>query len=198
VNVARKKAGKNPGNLIWFWGGGKKPAMPTFKEKYGLKAAVISAVDLVKGIGSYAGMEIINVQGATGLYDTNYEGKADAALKALEGNDLVFVHVEAPDEAGHCKDYALKVKTIEDLDKRLLGRILEDLKEPYAIAISPDHPTPIKIGTHSREPVPFAIKSPFLKPNGVKKFDEFSAKNGAFGLVEHDYLISLLISSNKR
>jgi 2,3-bisphosphoglycerate-independent phosphoglycerate mutase len=198
VNIAREKAGKRPGNLIWPWGGGKKPSMPTLREKYGLKAAVISAVDLVKGIGTYAGMEIINVPGATGLYNTNYEGKADAALKALEENDLVFVHVEAPDEAGHVRDYALKVKTIEDLDKRLLGRILDGLTEPYAIAISPDHPTPIKIGTHSRDPVPFAIKSPFLKPDGVKKFDEFSARNGAFGLVEHDYLISLLISSSKR
>ena len=198
VNVAREKAGKRPGNLIWPWGGGKKPSMPTLKEKYGLKAAVISAVDLVKGIGTYAGMEIINVPGATGLYNTNYEGKAEAALKALEDNDLVFVHVEAPDEAGHLRDNALKVKTIEDLDKRLLGRILDGLKEPYAIAISPDHPTPIKIGTHTRDPVPFAIKSPFLKPDGVKKFDEFSARNGAFGIVEHDYLISLLISSSKR
>jgi 2,3-bisphosphoglycerate-independent phosphoglycerate mutase len=198
VNIAREKAGKRPGNLIWPWGGGKKPSMPTLREKYGLKAAVISAVDLVKGIGTYAGMEIINVPGATGLYNTNYEGKADAALKALEDNDLVFVHVEAPDEAGHVRDYALKVKTIEDLDKRLLGRILDGLTEPYAIAISPDHPTPIRIGTHSRDPVPFAIKSPFLKPDGVKKFDELSARNGAFGLVEHDYLISLLISSSKR
>ncbi len=106
VNVARVKAGKNPGNLIWPWGGGKKPAMPTLKEKFGLKGAVISAVDLVKGIGIYAGMEIINVPGATGLSNTNYEGKADAALNALKNNDLVFVHVEAPDEAGHCRDYA--------------------------------------------------------------------------------------------
>jgi 2,3-bisphosphoglycerate-independent phosphoglycerate mutase len=195
INVAREKAGNRPGNLIWPWGGGKKPSMPTLKEKYGLKAAVISAVDLVKGIGTYAGMEIVNVSGATGLYNTNYEGKADAALKALEDNDLVFVHVEAPDEAGHNKDYALKVKTIEDLDKRLLGRILDGLSEPYAIAISPDHPTPIRIGTHSRDPVPFAIKSPSLKPDGVKKFDEFSARKGAFGLVKNDYLISLLVSS---
>ncbi len=140
VNVAREKAGKQPGNLIWLWGGGKKPSMPTLKEKYGVKSAVISAVDLVKGIGTYAGMEIINVPGATGLDNTNYEGKADAALKALKTNDLVFVHVEAPDEAGHCKDYKLKVKTIEDLDKRLLGRILDGLSEPYAIAILPDHP----------------------------------------------------------
>ncbi len=197
VNIARVKAGKNPGNLIWPWGGGKKPSMPTLKEKFGLKAAVISAVDLVKGIGAYAGMEIINVPGATGLDNTNYEGKADAALKALKNNDLVFVHVEAPDEAGHCKDYALKVKAIENLDKRLLGRILDGLTEPYTIAISPDHPTPIQIGTHTREPVPFAIKSPTLKPDGVKKFDEESAKKGAFGLITNDYLISILLSSSK-
>jgi 2,3-bisphosphoglycerate-independent phosphoglycerate mutase len=195
VNVAREKAGKNPGNLIWPWGGGKKPSMPTLKEKYGIKSAVISAVDLVKGIGTYAGMEIINVPGATGLDNTNYEGKADAALKALETNDLVFVHVEAPDEAGHCKDCKLKVKTIEDLDKRLLGRILNNIREPYAVAILPDHPTPLKTGTHSREPVPFSIASPYMKPDGVEKFDEFSAKKGAFGLVETEYLISLLLNS---
>jgi 2,3-bisphosphoglycerate-independent phosphoglycerate mutase len=197
VNVAREKAGKHPGNLIWFWGGGKKPSMPTLKEKYGVKSAVISAVDLVKGIGNYAGMEIINVEGATGLDNTNYEGKADAALKALQTNDLVFVHVEAPDEAGHCRDYKLKVKTIENLDKRLLGRIIGGLSEPYAIAILPDHPTPIKTGTHSRDPVPFSIASPYLKPDGVKKFDEFSAKKGAYGLIENDYLISLLLNSGK-
>jgi 2,3-bisphosphoglycerate-independent phosphoglycerate mutase len=197
VNIAREKAGKRPANLIWPWGGGKKPSMPTLKEKFGMKAAVISAVDLVKGIGSYAGMQIINVKGATGLADTNYEGKADAALEALKTNDLVFVHVEAPDEAGHCKDYNLKVKTIEDLDKRCLGRILAGLKEPYAIAILPDHPTPIKIGTHSRDPVPFAIAAPKLKHDGVKAFDEFSAKKGGFGLIENDYLISVLLKAGK-
>ena len=198
VNVTREKKGMRPGNLIWPWGGGKKPCMPTLMEKYGLKSAVISAVDLVKGIGSYAGMEIINVLGATGLANTNYEGKADAVLKAFENNDLVFVHVEAPDEAGHIKDYKLKVKTIEDLDKRLVGRILDGMSEPFAAAILPDHPTPIRIGTHSREPVPFSISSPFLKPDGVKKFDEVSAQKGGFGLVKDDYLISLLIASGKK
>ncbi len=198
VNIAREKAGKRPGNLIWPWGGGKKPSMPTLKEKFGIKAAAISAVDLVKGLGSYAGMEIINVEGATGLADTNYEGKADAALKALKTNDLVFVHVEAPDEAGHVRDYKLKVKTIEDLDKRLLGRIMGGIKEPCAIAILPDHPTPVKTGTHSREPVPFAIAAPNIKPDGVKVFDEESAKKGAYGVVEKDYLLSLLLAAGKQ
>ena len=198
VNVAREKAGKRPGNLIWPWGGGKKPSMPTLKKKFGLKGAVITAVDLVRGIGTYAGMQVIDVPGATGLWDTDYEGKADAALKALETVDLVFVHVEAPDEAGHAKDPELKKKTIEDLDKRLLGRILARLKEPYVISISPDHPTPVSTGTHSRIPVPFAIKSPGLKPDGVKRFDEESTKKGAFGTVTDDFLISLVVNSAKR
>ena len=196
INVARRKSGVNPGNMIWPWGGGEKPKMPSFKEKYGLKAAAISAVDLVKGIAVYTGMKVIEVPGATGREDTNYEGKADAALKALEDNDLVFVHVEAPDEAGHVKDYKLKVRTIEDLDKKVVGRILEGLKEPYAIAVLPDHPTPIEIGTHTRDPVPFAVQSPLIEADGVQKFDEFSARNGGFGLVEHEGVISLLISSN--
>jgi 2,3-bisphosphoglycerate-independent phosphoglycerate mutase len=198
VNVAREKAGKRPGNLIWPWGGGKKPSMPTLKEKFGIKGAVISAVDLVKGLGTYAGMEIVNVRGATGLADTNYEGKADAALKALKTNDLVIVHVEAPDEAGHVGDYKLKVKTIEDLDKRCIGRIMDGINEPYAIAVLPDHPTPIKTRTHSRDPVPFAISAPGLKPDGVEAFDEFSAKKGGFGLVENEYLLYLLLSNKNK
>ncbi len=195
VNIARQKSGKRPGNMIWPWSGGNKLNMPSFKEKYGLKAAVISAVDLVKGIGIYAGMKVIDVPGATGREDTNYEGKADAALKALEDNDLVFIHVEAPDEAGHAKDYELKVKTIEDFDNRMLNRILKGLKHPYAIAVLPDHPTPIRIGTHTKDPVPFAIYSPFLRPDDVQKFDEFSTRKGAFGLVEQEQLMPLLLSS---
>ncbi len=200
VNVARLKAGKLPGNMIWPWGGGKKPSMPTFAEKFGLKGAVISAVDLVKGIGILAGMKVILVPGATGNEDTNYEGKADAALKALEDCDLVFVHVEAPDEAGHQRDAKLKVKTIEDLDKRLLGRLLKGLsglKEPYTIAVLPDHPTPVGIGTHTKEPVPFTIWSPNLKADGVQKFDEESAKNGEFGLVTKENLMTLFLSTGK-
>jgi 2,3-bisphosphoglycerate-independent phosphoglycerate mutase len=193
VNVARKKVGKRPGNMIWPWGGGRKPVMPTFKEKYGVDAAVISAVDLVKGIGVYAGMKIVDVPGATGLYDTNYEGKAEYALKALENSDMVFVHVEAPDEAGHCRDYELKVKTIEDLDKRLLGRLLDGLKEECVIAVLPDHPTPIKIGTHTKDPVPFAIYSPSIKADGAKQFDEYSAKKGEYGLIEGEAFMSLFL-----
>ncbi len=194
VNVLRLSSGKNPGNMIWPWGGGPKPSMPSFKEKYGLSAAVISAVDLVKGIGAYSGMRVISVPGATGLSNTNYEGKADYALKALEEKDFVFVHVEAPDEAGHVGDPELKVRTIEDLDKRLLGRILAGLRQPCAIALLPDHPTPIKVGTHTRDPVPFAVYSPQAKPDGVSKFDESSAKNGVYGQVTQRSLISILVS----
>jgi len=193
VNVARKKSGKRQGNMIWPWGGGKTPVMPTFKEKYGVTSAVISAVDLVKGIGVYAGMKIVDVPGATGLYDTNYEGKAEYALEALENNDVVFVHVEAPDEAGHSRDYGLKVKTIEDLDKRLLGHILDELKEECVVAVLPDHPTPIRIGTHTRDPVPFAIYSPIVKADGVKQFDEDSAKKGGFGLIEGEAFMSFFL-----
>ena len=193
VNIARKKSGKRPGNMIWPWGGGKKPTMPTYKEKYGVDAAVISAVDLVKGIGVYAGMKVVDVPGATGLYDTNYEGKAEFALEALEDYDMAFVHVEAPDEAGHSRDYELKVKTIEDLDKRLLGHILNGLMEECVIAVLPDHPTPIKIGTHTRDPVPFAIYAPSIEADGVKKFDEFSARSGRFGSIEGEEFISLFL-----
>ena len=193
VNIARKRSGKRPANMIWPWGGGKTPVMPSFKEKYGVTSAVISAVDLVKGIGVYTKMKIIEVPGATGLYDTNYEGKAEYALEALENYEMVFVHVEAPDEAGHSKDYELKVKTIEDLDKRLLGRLLDGLKEECVVAILPDHPTPIRIGTHTRDPVPFAVYSPSVKGDSVKRFDEDSAKKGEVGLIEGEAFMSLVL-----
>jgi 2,3-bisphosphoglycerate-independent phosphoglycerate mutase len=196
VNVARREAGENPGNMIWPWGGGRRPYMPLFEEKFGVSAAVISAVDLVKGIGVYAGMKIVDVPGATGLYDTNYEGKAEFALKALEECDMVFVHVEAPDEAGHSRDYELKVKAIEDLDKRLMGHLLDGLKEETVVAVLPDHPTPIKIGTHTREPVPFAIYSPSVEPDDVEKFDEFSAKKGKFGLIKGEFFIPLFLGKD--
>ncbi|MFB3888536.1 MAG: cofactor-independent phosphoglycerate mutase [Candidatus Bathyarchaeia archaeon] len=194
VNVARVKAGKKPGNMIWPWGGGANPSLPKFKEKFGVSAAVISAVDLVKGIATCAGMKIIRVPGATGLSNTNYEGKADAALKALKTSDLVFVHVEAPDEAGHIGDCGLKVKTIEDLDRRLVGRILKGLEEPYAVAVLPDHPTPLEIKTHTRQPVPFTIYATGMGSDGVQRFDEVSARYGSFGLVTKGSVMRLLLS----
>jgi 2,3-bisphosphoglycerate-independent phosphoglycerate mutase len=138
-------------------------------------------------------MKIIDVPGATGLYDTNYEGKADYALETLENCDMVFVHVEAPDEAGHSKDYKLKVKTIEDLDKRLIGRLMDNIKDDCTIAVLPDHPTPIELGTHTRNPVPFAIYSSNIEADEVKKFDEESTKKGGFGLIEGEaFMLSFL------
>ncbi len=145
--------------------------MENFQKTYNIKAAVISAVDLIKGLGALAGMDIINVDGATGLYDTNYEGKADACIEALKTHDLVYVHVEAPDEAGHEGNYTLKKKTIEDLDKRLVARILDNLNkidDKIKIAVLPDHPTPVELKTHTKEPVPFLIADPESKEKEIR------------------------------
>ena len=193
VNQRRIAAGKDPANSIWPWSPGYRPAMKTMQEMYGFqKGAVISAVDLIRGIGVYAGLEVIHVEGATGLYDTNYEGKAEAALEALKTNDFVYLHVEASDEAGHEGDPALKVKTIENLDNRLVRIIYETLQtwdEPVAIAILPDHPTPCAIRTHTGDPVPFLIYKPGHTPDAVDRFDEFSVLKGQYGLLEKDQFI---------
>ncbi|HTP06169.1 MAG TPA: cofactor-independent phosphoglycerate mutase [Nitrospirota bacterium] len=159
VNKARVENGKRPANSIWLWGQGKRPSMPTFREKYGLEGAMISAVDLTKGIGIYAGFEVINVPGATGWIDTNYVGKAEHALWALKTKDVVYVHVEAPDEAGHTGDLKNKLKAIEDFDEYVVGNIIHGMKQfdEYRILALPDHPTPLEIRTHTNEPVPFVI-----------------------------------------
>ncbi len=159
VNKARLESGKRAANSIWLWGQGRRPNMPTFKEKYGIEGAMISAVDLTKGIGKYAGFEVINVPGATGWLDTNYVGKAEHALWALKTKDIVYVHVEAPDEAGHSGDLKNKIKAIEDFDEFIVGNIIHGMKQfdEYRILALPDHPTPIELRTHSNEPVPFVI-----------------------------------------
>jgi 2,3-bisphosphoglycerate-independent phosphoglycerate mutase len=159
VNKKRIKLGLKPANSIWFWGHGKKPEIPKFKDKYGMKGALISAVDLVKGLGVYAGFDIINVKGATGYLDTNYIGKARAALKALKKVNIVCVHVEAPDEAAHKGDVNEKIKAIENFDSLVVGTVLKGLKtfKHYSILLLPDHATPIEIMTHTNEPVPYAI-----------------------------------------
>ncbi len=182
VNMKRIKAKKNPGNMIWLWGPGRRPKLETLKEKYGLKGALISAVNLIKGIGIYAGMKIIDVPGATAYYDTNYEGKADYALRALETSDFAYIHVEAPDEAGHEGNLEQKIKTIEDLDRRLVGKIL-DWEPQCKIAVLPDHPTPIKLKIHTPDPVPFVVYDAEMKGDGLK-FDEASAKRGSLGTCE--------------
>lgn len=198
VNLRRITEGKDPANSIWPWSPGYKPIMPKLNEMYGInKSAVISAVDLIQGIGVYAGMNVIKVEGATGLYDTNYEGKAKAAIDALKGDtDFVYIHIEASDEAGHEGDAILKTKTIEYLDERILKPIWEsakDLNEPLAIAILPDHPTPCSIRTHTHDPVPFIIYNPEKDADEVFEYDEESAKKGSYGLLSGNEFIKAFL-----
>ena len=175
---------------IWPWGGGYRPDMKKLADIYPQikSGAVISAVDLIRGIGHYAGLEIIKVEGATGLADTNYEGKAQAALDALRTHDFVYLHVEASDEAGHDGDLALKLKTIENLDARLVCPIIEEVKSwhdmPVSIALLPDHPTPVEVRTHVNEPVPFAIWHQGIEPDTVQAYDEMSCADGAYGTLK--------------
>ncbi|MBU4490983.1 MAG: cofactor-independent phosphoglycerate mutase, partial [Euryarchaeota archaeon] len=193
VNIKRKKDGKNIANLIWPWGQGKAPNMPRFAKLFGVSGSVISAVDLLKGIGKYAGLDIINVPGATGYLDTNFSGKAEYALRSLKCHDFVFVHVEAPDEAGHMGNIEAKIKAIEDFDEKVVGGMLNELAGDYRIMVLPDHFTPISVRTHTKEPVPFAIYSSIESADYVDRFDEFAAKEGVFGLVEGHKLMNLLI-----
>ena len=180
VNLARKARGLKPANSAWLWSPGKKPALPSFKAKWGLDAAVISAVDLIKGIGLCAEMESIDVEGATGNVHTNYTGKADAAIEAFKrGKDLVYVHVEGPDECGHRAEIENKVKSIELIDKKILAPVYNYLKEcgdDFKIMVLPDHPTPICKRTHTMDPVPFFIYSSIEDKNGVNTFNEDTAK----------------------
>ena len=191
INLKRKAEGKDPANSIWPWSPGYRPQMESLAEKYPQirKGAVISAVDLINGIGYYAGLRRLKVEGATGLYDTNYENKAAAALEALKTDDFVYLHVEASDEAGHEGDVDLKIRTIENLDSRAIGPIYEEVKdweEPVAIAVLPDHPTPCELRTHTAEPVPFLIWYPGIEPDEVQTFDEVAACNGVYGLMKED------------
>ncbi len=198
VNQRRTAEGKDPASCIWPWSPGYRPQMPTLKEMYGIEnSAAISAVDLIQGIGVYAGMEIIKVPGATGLYDTNYEGKALAAVEALKNHDFVYLHIEASDEAGHEGDASLKTKTIEFLDRRVVKNIVaacEEMKEPVAIALLPDHPTPCTIRTHTREAVPFIIYKPGNNPDQVAVYDEFSVRSGGYGQKKGEEFMKIFLS----
>lgn len=198
VNLRRVAEGKDPANSIWPWSPGYRPFMSPLSETYPIRrGVVISAVDLIFGIGRYAGLEAVHVDGATGLYDTNYEGKAQAAIDALRaGNDFVFLHVEASDEAGHEGDVNLKVRTIEYLDSRILAPVIEaadTLDEPLAIAVLPDHPTPCRLRTHTSDAVPFLIYRPGDKPDATQVFSEAAAAQGAYGIVDGDMFMKLLI-----
>lgn len=186
INRARIAAGKNPANSVWFWGEGTKPALENFREKFGLQGGVISAVDLVKGIGMLAGMQVIDVEGATGNYDTNFAGKANAALGALLGGlDFVYIHMEAPDECGHQGDIAHKVYSIEQIDEKVAAPLVRGLKEagePFKMLICPDHPTPIAVRTHVADPIPYLLySSEEERSNGADSYDEdAAAKTGMF------------------
>ncbi|HJV34139.1 cofactor-independent phosphoglycerate mutase [Geomonas sp.] len=192
----RAAAGELPANSMWLWGQGKAPAMGRFHEKFGLSGAVISAVDLIKGIGVYAGLDIINVPGATGYLDTNFKGKADAAIEALKNKDFVFVHVEAPDEASHSGKLADKIQAIECFDEQVVGPVLEGIKQfgDYRILCAPDHPTPVSIMTHTSDPVPFLIYSGEEKEKaGVAGYDEISAAATGYKVEEGFKLMELLL-----
>ncbi len=190
INKERISKGKNPANSIWLWGQGKKPILPTFKERYSLEGALVSAVDLTKGLGIYAGFEILNVPGVTGWLDTNYVGKAEAALKALEKVDFVYVHVEAPDEAGHSGNYKYKIKAIEDFDSLVVGTVMRGITKfkDCRILLMPDHPTPIELRTHTDEPVPFVIfDNKHKKKNEGAAFDESLLKRKDLVIIEEGH-----------
>ncbi len=190
INKSRIARGLRPANSIWLWGEGRKPAIPKFTDKYGIKGSVVSAVDLIKGIGICAGLDSVDVEGVTGNIHTNFKGKAEAALKELQnGKDFVYVHIEAPDECGHRHEIENKVKSIEYIDKLVVGTLLDGLAEydDYSIMVLPDHPTPLSLRTHTSEPVPYIIyRKGSEKPSGLQGYDEFQAqRTGIF--IEEGY-----------
>lgn len=198
LNLKRVAEGKDPANSIWPWSPGYRPKMEPLSDKYPSikKGSVITAVDLIRGIGHYAGLRCIDVEGATGLYNTNYEGKAQAAIEALKTDDFVYLHIEASDEAGHEGDVPLKLKTIEYLDRRAVGPIYEAVKdwdEPVAIAVLPDHPTPCELRTHTAEPIPFLIYYPGIEPDNVLTYDEVACQKGEYGLLDKDEFMNLFM-----
>ena len=203
LNKERAREGKDMASSIWPWGGGYRPQMLPLTERFPdqiHEGAVITAVDLIRGIGHYAGLRVINVPGATGLYDTNFEGKAQAAIDAFRaGADFVYLHVEASDEAGHDGSVPLKLQTIEDLDHRLIQPILKELAngdaEGIAVGLLPDHPTPCEHRTHTADPIPFCIYYPGIEPDAVQTFDEDAARDGAYGLLEGDEFIKLFMEN---
>lgn len=198
-NIERAKRGERQANSIWPWSGGYRPSMQTVMEQYPQvkSGSVISAVDLIRGIGHYAGLKIVEVEGATGLADTNYEGKAQAAIEALRHDDFVFVHVEASDEAGHDGDLELKLKTIEYLDQRLIAPIYHEVRqweEPVCIAVLPDHLTPVEMRIHVGQPVPFLIWHRGIQPDEVQQYDEVSCVSGSYGLLKLQEFMQTLMS----
>jgi 2,3-bisphosphoglycerate-independent phosphoglycerate mutase len=201
VNLAREAKGLRPANSIWLWGQGRSPQMTTLKERFGIEGYVISAVHLLKGIGIYAGLEVLEVPGATGYIDTNYEGKAEHALNSLKKKDFVYVHVEAPDEAGHMGDPKIKIETIEAFDEKIVGTILKGLKVfgRYKILVLPDHPTPLSIRTHTADPVPYVIYSNVdgTQHSNVEGFDEISVRRSGIFIEKGFELIERFLGPSR-
>ena len=196
VNVARRERGLRPANSPWLWSPGRKPALPSFSEKWGIRAAIVSAVDLIKGIGICAGCDVIDVEGATGNFHTNYAGKANAAIEAFRDHDLVYIHVEAPDECGHRGEWDVKVSAIEKIDSLVLAPVYEYLKncgEDFKIMVLPDHPTPIETRTHAMEPVPFFIYDSREDKCGVSAYTEDTCTSADFYISDGSTLLSHLI-----
>lgn len=196
INKKREEKGLNPANSIWLWGQGKVPHLVSFEEKYHVSGAIISAVDLIKGMGLYAGLKVIDVPGATGYFDTNYEGKAQYAIEALKERDFVYLHVEAPDEAGHAGNVEMKVKAIEDFDSRVVGRIVKDMKQfgDYKILLLPDHATPISLRTHTGGAVPFAILSNSSVPDQGEEYNERLIEKGSLKFAKGHQLMDYFIT----
>lgn len=197
VNKKRESNGKKIANMVWLWGQGVTPRLPNFKETYGLNGAVITGVDLLKGIGVFAGLDVIEVPGATGYFDTDYEAKGKYAIDTLKNHDLLFIHVEAPDEAGHAQDIKEKVKAIEEIDKYIVGPVLDSLEGvDYKAAILPDHPTPISVGTHTRDDVPIIMYSCNKEGDDVCSFDEKEVLNGSIVKEKGCNLVTRLINDD--
>ncbi|OQY20640.1 MAG: cofactor-independent phosphoglycerate mutase [Desulfobacteraceae bacterium 4572_35.1] len=194
VNLRRREAGQPLANSIWLWGHGRAPQMETYKQKFGLSGAVISAVDLIKGIGVYAGLNIIEVPGATGYLDTNYRGKAEAALETLKNHDFVYVHVEAPDEAGHSGDLQEKIRAIERFDDEVVGTVLQGIDKlgEWRMLVLPDHPTPVALRTHTIDPVPYILCTSEDMQTGNSSDTTYSEKNAQASGVKYDIGYKLL------
>ncbi len=181
-------------NGVWLWSGGKAGAIHSIARRYGVKGAIVAAVDVINGLGRTMGLDVIKVPGATGYIDTNYEGKADAAINAIRGGyDFVYVHIEATDEVSHAQDLKLKLQAIEDFDSRLIGRVRAALGDSVAYCVLPDHPVPLRLGKHTRTPVPVAVYQPGVAPDAVAAYDEIGCPQGALGHLEGSALMDLLL-----
>jgi len=199
VNQARVSRGLRPANMIWLWGQGVTPQMPSFRDRFGIEGSVISAVDLLNGIARLVGLELIEVPGATGYYDTNYEGKGAYAVKSLEDKDFILVHVEAPDEASHNGDLDQKIRAIESFDRFVVGPLMRKLSDGpnHRLVVLPDHPTPIRLRTHTGDPVPFAWCGEGIAASGAQGFSEREAASGPWRIDDGYTLMGRFIHREK-